>query len=170
MLRAPSVRTPATSGRTRCGAHGTNTTYYTIEDHTLTSALALAPVTTSAVDLGRLPLAYATVAVEPTAKATGYVDSTQTLHITQYAHFHVTKLSGPAKLTNLVGSNCRTSAPVKMVLTGKMGGLFDPIKLSGSFSIPQFSGCGALGVLNPIVSSKMSGPGNTVALTLTPRA
>lgn len=149
---------------------GTDTTYFTLETSTLTSSLSLAPVTTPAISLGSLPLAYATVAVEPTAKATGYVDKNQVVHISQKANFHVTKLSGPAKVANLVGSNCKTETPATLNLTGKMGGLFDPLKLSGTFSIPQLSGCGLLGSLNSVVSSKISGPGNTVALTLTPRA
>lgn len=148
---------------------GTSTTDVTLETRTLTSSLTLAPVTTSAVDLGSLPLAYATVAVEPTAKATGTIDDNQVIHITQYAYLHITKLTGPAKLVNLVGANCRTATPVRMDLSGKMQGLFDPTKLSGTFTIPRFSGCGAFGILNSVVSSKMSGPGNTVALTLTPR-
>ncbi|GAB3579425.1 hypothetical protein [Calidifontibacter terrae] len=149
---------------------GTDTTYYTLDNNTLTSDLALAPVTTPALSLGSLPLAYATVAVEPTARATGYVDKNQLVHITQKVNFHITKLSGPAKVTNLVGSTCKTSTPVTMNLTGKMGGLFDPLKLSGSFTIPQFSGCGLLGAMNSVVSGQMSGPGNSVAITLTPRA
>ncbi len=149
---------------------GTDTTYFTLDNSTLTSDLKLAPVTTTALSLGSLPLAYATVAVEPTKLATGYVDKTQTVHITQVANFHITKLSGPAKLTNLVGSTCKTTTPVTMTLTGKMGGLFDPIKLSGTFTMPKFSGCGLLGSMNSVVSGQMSGTGNKVALTLTPRA
>ncbi len=138
---------------------------------TLSSDLKLAPVTTSALSLGSLPLAYATVAVEPTAPATGTIDLVNSkIAVNQKAYLHITKLTGPFQLANLVGSNCKTSTPVEMNLTGDLVSLTGPLKLSGSFTIPKFSGCGLFGSMNSIVSSQMSGTGNTVSLQLTPTA
>jgi hypothetical protein len=65
-----------------------------------------------------------------------------------------------------VGNNCRTAAPFRLVLTGKppytlqQGGV-----LTGTVTIPPFTGCGAGENLDSIFTATVSGPGNFVKLT-----
>jgi hypothetical protein len=65
-----------------------------------------------------------------------------------------------------VGSDCHTVRPFPLVLTGKppyslnTGGV-----LSGTITVPSFTGCGVGENLDPIFNSTVSGPGNFVQLT-----
>lgn len=65
-----------------------------------------------------------------------------------------------------VGSDCRTVRPFPLVLTGKppyslnTGGV-----LSGTITVPSFTGCGVGENLDPIFNATVSGPGNLVQLT-----
>ena len=120
------------------------------------------------VMLGKLRVAWATIEQIPTGKAVGSIDpNTHQVTQTQQVNLHVKDISLTGKgLINLVGPNCTTSSPVTMQLSGKMGGLFDPIQLNGTYSIPKFANCG---ILTDAVNNQVAGDGNTLALTLTPR-
>ena len=65
---------------------------------------------------------------------------------------------------NLVKPTCRTSAPSTLTLTNTTPvDLFQPITMVGTYTIPSFTGCG---VLTPLLSLLLSGPGNTMTLDL----
>lgn len=142
-----------------------------VEKGTLSSDLMLKDLKTP-VKLGGLQIGHATIAVEPVGKATGTIDATtHKVTQTQKAYLHIKDLSPAGHgLINLVGKNCKTSAPVEIPVSGTMKGGFDPITLSGNFTIPSFTGCGTGGTLNKLVTKQVSGPGNTITLKLTPRA
>lgn len=65
-----------------------------------------------------------------------------------------------------VGNNCRTAKPFRLVLTGKppytlqQGGV-----LTGTVTIPPFTGCGVTENLNAVFNATVSGPGNFVKIT-----
>jgi hypothetical protein len=66
-----------------------------------------------------------------------------------------------------VGPDCRTSTPIDAVLTANYpdysiteGGV-----LSGTVTIPPFSGCGVTEDLDPVFTGLVSGPGNYVKMT-----
>lgn len=66
-----------------------------------------------------------------------------------------------------LGPNCRTSVPIDATFTGDYehysitnGGV-----LTGTITIPPFSGCGVGEDLDPIITGLVSGPGNFVKLT-----
>ncbi len=119
------------------------------------------------VKLGKLQIAIATISQEPVGKAVGTIDpNTHKIVQTQKVNLHIKDVSATGKgLINLVGKNCRTSSPITMTVTGKQGGLFDPINLSGTFTIPNFTNCG---LSTSLVNSQVAGPGNTINMTLTP--
>lgn len=63
-------------------------------------------------------------------------------------------------------ATCKTSVPAEITLRSGPG--FDPMKggtLTGEFTIPPVSGCGQA---DSMITSMVSGPGNTVQITLTP--
>jgi len=66
-----------------------------------------------------------------------------------------------------IGDNCRTATPIDAVFTANYadysitkGGV-----LTGTITIPPFSGCGATEDLDPVFTGLISGPGNYVKLT-----
>jgi hypothetical protein len=59
---------------------------------------------------------------------------------------------------NLVGDNCRTRSPITIEVSGTVDLANFGLDASGEFEIPRFEGCG---LLTPILSALISGPGNT---------
>jgi len=72
-----------------------------------------------------------------------------------------------------VGPSCRTAAPVKLVLVGHGDNTIPPKgytvptggPLSGTVTIPPFTGCGVTENLNPLFTGSISGRGNFVKQT-----
>jgi len=72
-----------------------------------------------------------------------------------------------------VGGQCRTVKPVRLVLTGRGDNTFPPKgytvstggPLTGTLTIPPFTGCGVTENLDPLLTGSISGPGNFVKLT-----
>jgi hypothetical protein len=66
-----------------------------------------------------------------------------------------------------VGDNCRTEVPIDAVLLARDGtySITNGGVLTGTITIPPFSGCGATEDLDPIFTGMVSGPGNFVKLT-----
>lgn len=162
--------TSATTTIKKSGQSSTTTgfTFSTlhVEKGTLTSDVMLKEFKMP-VKVGGLQVAIATIEQEPIGKATGSIDpTTHQITQTQKANLHIKDVSITGKgLINLVGKSCRTSTPVTMTLTGHQGGLFDPIDLTGTYDIPNFANCAGL---TSIVNKQVAGPGNTIALKLTP--
>jgi uncharacterized protein DUF6801 len=72
-----------------------------------------------------------------------------------------------------VGGQCRTAKPVRLVLIGRGENTFPPKgytvstggPLTGTLTIPPFTGCGVTENLDPLLTGSISGPGNFVKLT-----
>jgi hypothetical protein len=66
-----------------------------------------------------------------------------------------------------VGENCRTAVPIDATFTGDYDhySITEGGVLSGTITIPPFSGCGVDEDLDPILTGLVSGPGNYVKLT-----
>jgi hypothetical protein len=72
-----------------------------------------------------------------------------------------------------VGTQCRTAAPVNLVLVGRGDNTIPPKgytvatggPLAGTFTIPPFIKCGVSENLDPLLTGSISGPGNFVKMT-----
>lgn len=142
-------------------------------ERTLAGPLVLPPAKTS-VKLGDLDLVRITMeAADPSpVSATIDVDDTLwTVHAQQTFAIKIRRLSGPANLVNLVKPGCGT-APTTADLTGTVdfakvgqpGGPGD-YTMSGSYTIPEFTGCGP--VMSSLLTSLVSGPGNPLSVHFT---
>jgi hypothetical protein len=135
--------------------------------------------------------------VTATFLAFRFVPVTATLHITELTRISIVSVSGVSAppfpitvtaatkisihVTNVrvngvplnVGPNCRTAAPVKLVLVGHGENTLPPKgytvptggPLSGNVTIPPFTGCGVTENLNPLFTGSISGRGNFVKQT-----
>ena len=143
----------------------------------LTGNLALPPATITMYALGTVAAADASFAIDPVGPTTGHVDIASS-HVTTTSTFNIrlakiTPHPIPAGVplaqsltqnANLVGSNCRTSTPISVTMSGTVdfvhGGTF-----SGNFSIPKFRDCKAM---TAAINAIIPGDGNTFAATFSP--
>ena len=143
----------------------------------LTGNLALPPATITMYALGTVAAADASFAIDPVGPTTGHVDFASS-HVTTTSTFNIrlakiTPHPIPAGVpvaqsltqnANLVGSNCRTSTPISVTMSGTVdfvhGGTF-----SGNFSIPKFRDCKAM---TAAINAIIPGDGNTFAATFSP--
>jgi len=126
----------------------------------------------------------------------GVIPTTGTMQLTQvgladvYTYFTVTRpyqgvatikvklsaqiLNDPKPEVNGVpldiGPDCRTAEPIDAVLTALYPGysITDGGVISGTVTIPPFTGCGVSEDLDPLFTNVISGPGNYVKLTQGP--
>jgi hypothetical protein len=125
--------------------------------------------------------------VRATFLSFGFMPTTATLQITQAGTLNIASVSinqnlitsqiqslASIRVENVlingapldVGTDCRTVKPFPLVLTGKppyslqSGGV-----VSGTITVPSFTGCGVGENLDPIFNASVSGPGNYVQLT-----
>jgi hypothetical protein len=81
---------------------------------------------------------------------------------------YIRKLTSPLLPLNLVGSSCRTSAPV--VLPLHYSGPLDFVNgftFSGTTTIPSLTGCG---LATPLLNALMAGPNNPFSVGIAPPA
>ena len=114
---------------------------------------------------GHIPVT-STVRMVPVGQTTANVDlaagkitstTTFTLQVTRVSQDWFPKL-------NLVPATCTTSKPSVATLVNTTPiDLFKGTTLAGTYEIPSFKSCG---VLSPMLSLLMAGPGNTMTLTL----
>ena len=72
-----------------------------------------------------------------------------------------------------VGTRCQTQTPLDLVLIGKGDNTIPPTgytvptggPLSGTVTIPPFTGCGVTENLDPLLTGSISGPGNFIKMT-----
>lgn len=132
---------------------------------TFTGDLWLPPAPGYFVVFGFVPSTARTDLI-PVGEVTGTIEAGR---ITTNARLHI----GLADLTVDgepldVGPDCRTAAPASVDLQGP----FDlaRIPLEGGYEIPAFTGCQGREPLDPLTTGLVSGPGNTIELTLTAEA
>jgi hypothetical protein len=79
---------------------------------------------------------------------------------------HIRKLRSPLLPLNLVGGNCRTSAPVVLPLhySGPLD-LVNGFTFTGTTTIPSLTGCG---LATPLLNALMAGPNNPFSVSIAP--
>jgi hypothetical protein len=126
-------------------------------------SLPLPPTTSSFKVLGLLP-ATATVSFQRGAALTGQISSGGgTARISSTASYYI-KLSdvSVAGIPAFVGSNCRTTDPVSIPVSGPFS-INDGGTIGGTYTIGKFSNCG---LTTALINLLIPGSGNTVSLTL----
>jgi pimeloyl-ACP methyl ester carboxylesterase len=140
-----------------------------ITNETLTANLSIPPINQTVTVLG-LPIKIKG-ALTPTGTFTGKVSLSSSGVLSQSAEGSANELVGSVGIGLItVPIGCKTVSPIKLPLA-----LSEPVNALavGSFSfsdkvtVPEFGGCGLLG---PVLSATMSGPGNEVNITAKPPA
>jgi hypothetical protein len=132
---------------------------------TVTGSANLANLTAK-LKLANLVGVTSTVKIVPVGGLTGTIDltasklSTTTKFTLEVIDVH----TDAAPRINLVKPGCRTVRASTLTLNNTTPvDLFQPITMVGSYAIPPFRGCG---LLTPLLSLLLSGPGNTMTLNL----
>jgi hypothetical protein len=129
----------------------------------LTASLKLPPATGSFKELGLIPVT-ATVAFLQDGPTTGTVNlNTGAVTTMSNITLQITSLS-VAGLPVPVGPSCESATPASVSLASQPG--FSIVKggtVSGTYTIPPFANCG---LTTPVLNLTVTGPGNTISLTL----
>jgi hypothetical protein len=129
----------------------------------VTASLNLPPATGSFTELGLIPVT-ATVAFIQDGPTTGKVDlNTGAVTTMSNITLQITSLS-VAGLPVPVGPACESSTPASVALASQPGfSIVNGGTVSGTYTIPPFAGCG---LITPVLNLTITGPGNTISLTL----
>jgi hypothetical protein len=136
-----------------------------LETNTVTGSVNLADLTAK-LKLAKLIGVTSTVKIVPVGGLTGTIDlGASKLSTTSSFTLQVTDVHTDAlPRVNLVKSGCRTVRPSTLTLNNTTPvELFQPITMVGTYTIPPFKGCG---LLTPLLTLLLSGPDNTMTLTL----
>ena len=145
---------------------GTASTSLNLDTRQIIAGSVNLPAASTTMSIAGLPLVKVTQKVEQVGQVTGSLDEANNVTVTQKFNIRITRVEALGIPVNLVPSTCITSTPVSAVLTGKIGGLFDPYTLNGTYTIPKFKDCG----LNTLVLNlAIPGAGNTLKATFSPR-
>ena len=129
----------------------------------VTASLKLPPATGSFKELGVVPVT-ATVAFIQNGPTTGTVDlNTGAVTTMSSITLQITSLS-VSGLPVPVGPACESATPAVVSLASQPG--FSIVKggtVSGTYTIPKFAHCG---LVTPVLNLTVTGPGNTISLTL----
>jgi hypothetical protein len=129
----------------------------------LTASLNLPPATGSFKEFGLIPVT-ATVAFIQDGPTTGTVNlNTGAVSTTSTITLQITSLS-VGGLPVPVGPSCESATPASVSLASQPG--FSIVKggtVSGTYTVPPFAGCG---LTTPVLNLIVTGPGNTISLTL----
>ncbi|MEU4420909.1 hypothetical protein AB0F81_09795 [Actinoplanes sp. NPDC024001] len=136
-----------------------------LDTNTVTGSANLADLTAK-MKLAHLIGTTSTVKIVPVGGLTGTIDlgasklSTTTTFTLQVVDVH----QDAFPRINLVKQGCRTVRPSTLTLNNTSPvELFKPITMEGTYTIPPFKGCG---LLTPLLTLLLSGPNNTMKLTL----
>jgi hypothetical protein len=129
----------------------------------LTASLNLPPATGSFKELGVVPVT-ATVAFIQDGPTTGTVDlNTGAVTTTSNITLQVTSLS-VSGLPVPVGPACESATPASVSLASQPGfSIVNGGTVSGTYTVPPFAHCG---LTTPVLNLTITGPGNTLSLTL----
>jgi hypothetical protein len=129
----------------------------------VTASLNLPPATGSFKELGLIPVT-ATVAFLQDGPTTGTVDlNTGAVTTMSNITLQITSLS-VGGLPVPVGPSCESATPAAVALASQPG--FSIVKggtVSGTYTVPPFANCG---LVTPVLNLTITGPGNTITLTL----
>jgi hypothetical protein len=129
----------------------------------VTASLNLPPATGSFKELGLIPVT-ATVAFLQNGPTTGKVDlNTGAVTTMSNITLQITSLT-VAGLPVPVGPSCESATPASVALASQPGfSIVNGGTVSGTYTIPPFTGCG---LITPVLNLTITGPGNTISLTL----
>jgi len=129
----------------------------------VTASLNLPPATGSFKELGLIPVT-ATVAFIQDGPTTGKVDlSTGAVTTMSNITLQITNLT-VAGLPVPVGPSCESATPASVALASQPGfSIVNGGTVSGTYTVPPFAGCG---LITPVLNLTITGPGNTITLTL----
>jgi hypothetical protein len=154
-LKAPNASIPLGPGTLKAAVD--------LNTGSLTASLNLPPATGSFKELGLIPVT-ATAAFIQNGPTTGTVDlNTGAVTTMSNITLQITALS-IAGLPVPVGPACESATPASVTLTSQPG--FSIVKggtVSGTYTLPPFANCG---LVTPILNLTITGPGNTLSLTL----
>ena len=154
-LKAPNATLPLGPGRLAAS----------LDENTgaIKAALTLPDATLSFKQFGLIPVTATTHFIN-NGPTTGNLDiNTGAVNTTSHITMQIVSLS-IAGLPVPVGPACESSAPAVIQVASQPG--FNIIKggnLAGTYTIPQFANCG---LVTPIINLTLTGPGNTITLTL----
>jgi hypothetical protein len=129
----------------------------------LTARLTLPPATGSFKEAGVIPVTATTKFINDGPTRGTLNDNTGAVKTTSKITLRIVSLSAGG-VNVPVGSACQTSAPVVVTVKSQPG--FSVLKggnLAGSYTIPDFSGCG---LATTLINLTIPGSGNTITLTL----
>jgi hypothetical protein len=127
------------------------------------ASLNLPPATGSFTELGLIPVT-ATVAFIQNGPTTGKIDlNTGAVTTSSSITLQITSLS-VAGLPVPVGPACQSATPASVALASQPGfSIVNGGTVSGTYTVPPFAGCG---LITPVLNLTITGPGNTISLTL----
>jgi hypothetical protein len=130
---------------------------------TVTASLNLPPATGSFKEFGLIPVT-ATVAFIQNGPTTGKIDlNTGAVTTMSSITLQITSLS-VAGLPVPVGPSCESATPASVALASQPGfSIVNGGTVSGTYTVPPFAGCG---LITPVLNLTITGPGNTISLTL----
>jgi hypothetical protein len=129
----------------------------------VTANLRLPPATGSFKELGVVPVT-ATVAFIQNGPTTGTVDlNTGAVTTMSSITLQITSLT-VSGLPVPVGPACESATPATVSLASQPGfSIVNGGTVSGTYTIPKFAHCG---LITPVLNLTITGPGNTISLTL----
>jgi len=129
----------------------------------VTASLNLPPATGSFKEFGLIPVT-ATVAFIQNGPTTGKVDlNTGAVTTMSSITLQITSLS-VGGLPVPVGPSCQSATPASVALASQPGfSIVNGGTVSGTYTVPPFAGCG---LITPVLNLTITGPGNTISLTL----
>jgi hypothetical protein len=132
----------------------------------LTASLTLPPATLSFQEFGLIPVS-ATTEFIPDGATTGKINiDTGAVTTTSKIVLKITSLT-LAGLPIPVGNSCESAKPAVITVTSRPGfSVVSGGKLTGTYAVPPFAGCGLAGLLTPLINQSIAGPGNTITLVL----
>jgi hypothetical protein len=142
---------------------GTLRSRVNLSNGNVTASLNLPPATGSFKELGLVPVT-ATVAFIQNGPTTGKVDlSTGAVTTSSSITLQITSLS-VSGLPVPVGPSCESATPASVALASQPGfSIVNGGTVSGTYTVPPFAGCG---LITPVLNLTITGPGNTISLTL----
>ena len=127
------------------------------------ASLNLPPATGSFKEFGLIPVT-ATVAFIQNGPTTGKVDlNTGAVTTSSSITLQITSLT-VSGLPVPVGPACESATPASVALASQPGfSIVNGGTVSGTYTVPPFAGCG---LVTPVLNLTITGPGNTISLTL----
>jgi hypothetical protein len=127
------------------------------------ATLTMPDATLSFKEFGLIPVTATTHFINA-GPTTGKLNlTTGAVTTTSHLTFQITSLS-VAGIPVPVGPSCESSTPAVIQVTSQAG--FSILKggnLAGTYTVPSFANCG---LVTPIINLTLTGPGNTITLTL----